>query len=170
MIIGITGKSGVGKTTLSKLFKGYTLINVDDIAHTVLERPDIHQAISAAFGEDIANADRKVLGDLVFSSRQKKSLLTNLIWDTMCDYIDTAINSNKNVIIDWILLPHTKYFRLCDVKILIKSDNDERVEHVLKRDNISKEYLDKRDSHSIAYDEFLFDYVIHNNYNLECLD
>ena len=170
MIIGITGKSGVGKTTLSKLFKGYTLISIDEIAHTVLERPDIHQAISDAFGEDVANADRKMLGDLVFSNRQKKSLLTNLIWDTMCKYIDMAIGNNENVIIDWILLPHTRYFRLCDVKILIKSDNDERVEHVLRRDNISKEYLDVRDRHSIAYDEFLFDYVIQNNYNLECSD
>lgn len=170
MIIGITGKSGVGKTTLSKLFKGYALISVDEIAHEVLRRPDIHQAISDAFGEDVANSDRKVLGDLVFSNRQKKSLLTNLIWETMCDYIDAIIHTNEDVVIDWILLPHTKYFRLCDVKILIKSDNDERVEHVLKRDNISKEYLDKRDSHSIAYDEFLFDYVIQNNYNLEFLD
>ena len=170
MIIGITGKSGVGKTTLSKLFKGYTLINVDDIAHTVLDRPDIHQAISAAFGEDVANSDRKVLGDIIFSNRQKISRLSNIIWDTMCEYIDMTINNNKDVIIDWILLPHTKYFRLCDVKILIKSDNDERVKRVLKRDNISKEYLGKRDSHSIAYDEFLFDYVIHNNYNLGFLD
>ena len=170
MIIGITGKSGVGKTTLSKLFKGYTLINVDEIAHEVIGRPDIHQAISAAFGEDVANADRKMLGDIIFSNRQKMSMLSNLIWDTMCDYIDSAIYNNEDVIIDWILLPHTKYFRLCDVKILIKSDDDERVEHVLKRDNISKAYLDLRDSHSISYDEFLFDYVIQNNYNLECLD
>ena len=170
MIIGITGKSGVGKTTLSELFKGYTLINVDDIAHTVLDRPDIHLAISSAFGEDVANSDRKVLGDIIFNNRQKMSMLSNLIWDTMCDYIDSAIYNNEDVIIDWILLPHTKYFRLCDVKILIKSDDDERVEHVLKRDNISKAYLDLRDSHSIAYDEFLFDYVIQNNYNLEFLD
>lgn len=170
MIIGITGKSGVGKTTLSKLFKGYTLINVDEIAHEVIGRSDIHLAISAAFGEDVANSDRKVLGDIIFSNRQKMSMLSNLIWDTMCDYIDSAIYNNEDVIIDWILLPHTKYFRLCDVKILIKSNDDERVEHVLKRDNISKAYLDTRDSHSIAYDEFLFDYVIQNNYNLEFLD
>lgn len=170
MIIGITGKSGVGKTTLANLFKGYKIISVDEIAHKVLERPDTHQAIVAAFGEDIANADRKVLGDVIFNNRQKMSTLTNLIWDTMCCYIDDIIHNNEDVIIDWILLPHTKYFHLCDVKILIKSDESERIDHVLKRDNISRAYLDIRDSHSIAYDEFLFDYVIQNNYNLEFLD
>lgn len=170
MIIGITGKSGVGKTTLSKLFKGYTLINVDEIAHEVLEHPDIHRAISDAFGEEVANADRKVLGDLIFNNRQKKSLLANIIWETMCRYIDTKIYAHEDVIIDWILLPHTHYFRKCDVKILVKSDEDERIDHVLERDNISRDYLNMRDSHSIAYDEFLFDYVITNNYNLEFLD
>jgi dephospho-CoA kinase len=170
MIIGITGKSGVGKTTLSKLFKGYTLINVDEIAHKVLERPNIHQSIATAFGEDVANADRKVLGDVIFNNRQKMNTLTNIIWDTVCCYIDDIIRDNEDVVIDWILLPHTKYFHLCDIKILVKSEEDERVGHVLARDNISKEYLNRRDSRSIAYDEFLFDYVVHNNYNLEFLD
>ena len=170
MIIGITGKSGVGKTTLANLFKGYKIISVDEIAHEVLEQPNIHQSIATAFGEDVANADRKVLGDVIFNNRQKMNTLTNIIWDTMCCYIDDIIRENEYVIIDWILLPHTKYFHLCDIKILVKSEEDERVGHVLARDNISKEYLNRRDSRSIAYDEFLFDYVVHNNYNLEFLD
>ena len=53
---------------------------------------------------------------------------------------------------------------MCDKKILIIADEDSRKEKVMLRDSISKEYLDKRDSASISYNEFDFDEIIKNTY------
>lgn len=160
MIIGITGKSGVGKTTYSKTFKGYYIINVDEIGHKVMEKADIKEKIKKTFNIDLNKVSRVALGDIVFNNRQKKKELNDIIWEDMKKEIDTIIKNNKNVVIEWILLPHSHYFSLCDKKILIKTEEQKRVQRVLKRDNISYEYLKARDNNSIEYNEKDFDEII----------
>ena len=172
MVIGITGKSGSGKSFLSSLIKTYgkdfNYINVDEIGHQVLDDPDIQKLHQSLFPEvHMSSIDRKDLANIVFACRheQKTKQLTDAMYEKMQVLIDKEIMKQSNCIIDWILLPHTKYFKVCDLKILIKPvSNDTRIEHVLKRDNISNSELRLRDSASITYDESEFDYVVTNNY------
>jgi dephospho-CoA kinase len=53
-------------------------------------------------------------------------------------------------------------FKELDFKILVTCDDDIRMERVIKRDGISKEYFLLRDKNSLSYDESLFDVCIDN--------
>lgn len=170
MIIGITGKSGVGKSTYAnKLAKenGFEVISFDEMSHRVMNLTKVQEKLIEIFGEEVIKdsvVDRKYLGDLIFTNRHLYKEMSDIVWKEMKVEIDYDLLTNKNVILDWILLPHSHYWNMCDKKILIVADEEQRKEKVMIRDNISKEYLEKRDSASISYDDIKFDEVIVNEY------
>lgn len=165
MIIGITGKSGSGKSTYAeKLSKenGYAVVHIDEIGHKVLESDYVKNRSVEIFG----TTDRKQIGDLIFTHRHLYKELSDLVWDDMKTEINKILNSHLNVILDWLLLPHTHYWKMCDKKILVVANEDDRVARVIARDNISAEYLNKRDAAGINYDDIEFDEIKENNYEI----
>lgn len=170
MIIGITGKSGVGKTTYADEIakeNNFHVVHIDKISHDIMDLAVIKSKLVDTFGDDVVKngtVDRKYLGDLIFTNRHMYEEMSCLIWNMMKQRIDYVLSTYDNVILDWILLPHSHYWKMCDKKILITADEEQRKEMVMKRDNISKEYLEKRDSASISYDDFIFDEIINNKY------
>ena len=176
MIIGICGKSGSGKSTLANQIvkltnnKGIHL-DIDKIGHKVLLLPDVINELTNSFRESIVkdnNIDRKKIGEMVFNSRNKMNKLSNITWKYMQIEIDNFLNSNKDkiIILDWILLPITKYFSMCDIKILLDIPYNIRKERAIKRDNITKESFDLREKASIDFNPNNFDYVLKEN-NIE---
>ena len=170
MIIGITCKSGVGKTTYAdKIAKenGFRVVHIDKISHGIMNLAAIKAKLVDIFGDEVikdGTVDRKYLGDLIFTNRHMCKEMSDLIWDMMKHRIDNILSTHENVVLDWILLPHSHYWKMCDKKILITANEAQRKEMVMKRDNISKEYLEKRDSASISYNDFVFDEIINNEY------
>lgn len=166
MIIGITGKSGCGKSTYSRKLgeeTGFYVVDIDKISHKILNLPELQDEFMGIFGNNIVKngiIDRQCLGDLIFENRHLYEDLTNIVWTRMKSEIDSIISEHKNVVLEWILLPHTHYWKLCDTKILVTCEDATRISRVLLRDNISKEYLSKRDSASIDYSDIIFDKVI----------
>lgn len=166
MLIGITGKSGSGKTTLAKWLAEYShfyVIDVDEIGHSILDRIDVRNKIKERFGVEVSSTDRKALGEVVFNNREKMKEYADMSFGLMCDVIDEIIATHNNVIIEWILLPNTKYFDKCDIKILCKRSYENRLKAVMERDNISIEYFETRENNSIEYNEDLFDKIIITN-------
>lgn len=166
MLIGITGKSGSGKTTLAKWLAEYShfeVIDVDEIGHSILDNEDVRKKIKEKFGVEVSSTDRKALGEIVFNNREKMKEYADMTFEIMCEKIDEIIIGHENVIIEWILLPQTKYFDLCDVKILCKRSYENRLKAVQERDHISTEYFETREKNSIEYNEDLFDKIIITN-------
>lgn len=99
--------------------------------------------------------------------------LSDLTWNYMQQQLDVILEQEQNIIIlEWILLPHSKYWKQCNTKILVTSDDLKRKNKVIERDHISEEYFTKRDSASIDYSSFSFDYVFCNDYkqeNMNCM-
>lgn len=169
MIYGVTGKSGSGKNRFSDLLcgnNGMKHIDIDTIGHRVLEIPEVVDAVRNTLGLDIitnGQIDRKHLGNIVFENREKHKQLSQIIWPRMKELIDEEIaRSNSNCVLNWILLPHTEYFKLCDVKILLLRDNTKRIASLKMRDGINDDDITRRDKASIAYNHDEFDYIVQN--------
>lgn len=177
-IIGITGKSGSGKSTFASMLSkkpDCTHIDIDKIGHEALFQPDILDTLCEQFGKEIlddnGNLDRKKIGNIVFTSSDKMKVLSNLTWNYMQMQLDKILAQKHDIIVlEWILLPHSKYWDKCNTKILVKSDDLQRKNKVLERDNISEEYFDKRDSASIDYSCINFDHIFNNDYKQETIN
>lgn len=168
MIVGFTGKSGVGKSTFAKKYAkehGYYYLDIDDVGHKVLDDLEVKRQVKEKFGIEVSSNNRKKLGELVFASRNNEmKKLADITWGKMKDLINQYIDfeGNHGIVLDWILLPHTHYFKMCDLKILVTAPEELRRERVMKRDNITDEELNLRDNASIEYNENDFDEIIYN--------
>ena len=86
--------------------------------------------------------------------------------------IDQIIENNpdKIILLDWLLLPKTKFFDKSDLKLWIEAPFIDRLDRAVKRSineqPITPEYFEKRDNAGIDYEEGEYDIVI-NNINKE---
>lgn len=169
MIIGITGRSGAGKSYLAEtLARSLDLIHIeiDKISHEVLSFDESKKFLLNEFGTEIFDnriLNRKLLGKIVFSNQEKLDKLNHFCQIEMEKKIDEIIaNSKKSIILDYALLCGLKQFDNCDIKILLKADLDTRYSRVKMRENISKEYFISRDNTLSDFEEKHFDYVFHH--------
>lgn len=177
MIICVAGKSGSGKSTFSRLLAkelNYKYIDVDCIGHKIYESPRVMTEIYNLFGADIngenGKFNRKKLGEIIFSERdsERVKIFNSLTWKEMKKILNNEVVENS--VIDWALLPKTEYWRKETLKIFIKSyDEKLRIKNLIKRDNITEEYLKLRDKASVECAESDCDFVFVNDYNFKSL-
>lgn len=99
-------------------------------------------------------------------------ILTQLTWDYMQKVLDERLEKeNKKVIIlDWALLPISKYWDKCNLKILVEADQEMRKRKVVERDHITEEYFLKRDQAGIDLSNYPYDYIFQNDYQKETME
>jgi len=178
-IIGITGSSGAGKSTVCDIIQekyDVCIINADQIAKDLSQKGSSYvEGIANIFGKTILTKDgelnRKKLADLIYHDDQKRRMLNgytfNHITKKIKEILETA--EKKIVVIDAPLLFEAELDKICDYKVAIISQKDLQVERICKRDGITKEVAEKRIS--IQQDNDFFrarcDYVIENNDRME---
>ena len=88
--IALTGSIATGKSTVAKFFTlfGFTVIDADRIAHEILEKQQ--ESIGQLFGKNLIvedKVDRKALGRIIFSDKQKRKKLEALLHPLIFDEI-----------------------------------------------------------------------------------
>ena len=171
MIIVLCGKSNAGKGYVSNLFEkldeNTIHLDIDKIAHKINEEDIVKKDLVNTFGENILTnekIDRKKLGSIVFNDEDEMKKLEEITWKHMEEEIDNYIlnNSDKNIILDYIMLHKTKYFNKDNLKILVDAPLSVRLKRALIRDGITKDKFLERESKTATYKDSDFDYVINN--------
>ncbi|MBP0979063.1 MAG: dephospho-CoA kinase [Oscillospiraceae bacterium] len=180
-IIGLTGPSGSGKTEvtkiISKLNPEILIINLDKISHDLLKNNlELKNKIIKNFSNkildnknNIINIDRKKLGEIVFSNKQKLDLLNNIIFSYIIKKVFDIISvyKNKIILLDAPTLIQSKLYKICNKIIVVTADKKIRLERIINRDKILLDQAIFRLDNQLPDKEYfkIADFVINNNTN-----
>ena len=104
MVIGITGSSGSGKTTVCEIIsKNYNskIIKADEIAKELSQKGKLYyEDIIKKFGIEIllenGEIDRKKLADIIYNDNSKREELNELTFKYVCEEIKKEIKAEQN--------------------------------------------------------------------------
>ncbi len=174
-VIGLTGQTGAGKTTVaSKLAgKGYAVVDADKLAREAVQNPEVLAMLCNEFGEDIIKngaLDRRELARRAFATPEGTAALNEIthpeITRLAVELIHKAEKTGaRAALIDAALLFDSCLTALCEKTVSVVADESIRLERIMKRDGISLEDAKLRINAqpSVEYYMEKADIVINNN-------
>ena len=170
MIIGITGGTGCGKTTLLECIrsKGGLVLDCDAIYHELLARDNqLLNAIGTRFPGTVENGTllRKKLGSIVFSDPGALNDLNTITHSAVKQEVIRRLASGpKLAAIDAIALFEGNLAQLCHVTVAITAPAEDRVRRLMLRDSIPEDYARSRIAaqHPESWFRERCDYVLEN--------
>ena len=183
IVLGITGKTASGKSTIGKYIKkqiGDTLfIDVDKVAKDIYcKNQNVRLELVECFGENVCSFDGavnyKLLAEKVFSSKKELARLNNLMFALIEQEIQKIIKANRDkrcIIIDAAILFGSNLYKLCDCIIWVKAGIERRNDFLkLKNKHFSDEDIHLRlEGQHIKIIKKLVNFEIYNNGSLEDL-
>ena len=174
-ILGITGGTGCGKTTALRTLEelGALIIDCDAVYHGLLvENKEMLAEIDSAFPGVVSGGvlDRKALGAVVFSDAEALARLNGITHKYVGLEIDRllenwAMSGGRLAAIDAIELFGGNLAGRCKATFAVLADRDKRIERIMARDGITREYAALRvDAQKPdSYFEEKCDYILKNN-------
>ncbi len=182
-VVGLTGQSGAGKTTVCKVFseKGFDIINADLIAHEVMEKgkpclKEVEECFGSGVITENGELDRKALAAIVFTDKTKLKQLNAIsypyiIFEILQKIKEYSRNGNKYVLLDAPTLFESRADDFCDLIISVTAPEATRISRISKRDDLPAERIKERFSsqHSERFFVNHSDFIIKNNKSVDVL-
>ena len=175
LVIGITGGTGCGKTTLLNLIadRGGLILDCDAIYHELLASDAaMLAAIEKRFPGVVENGglNRKKLGAIVFSDENALLDLNRITHAAVKQEVLRRLETApKLAAIDAIGLFEGGLSELCDVTVAVTAPEDARIQRRQLRDGISRDYAISRirAQHDESWFQEQCDHVLENSGKLD---
>lgn len=149
-VLGLTGISGSGKSSVAKRLKGLGafIIDSDQLGHRAYAPGGpAYQPVVEAFGTDILHKDgtinRKVLGSRVFGNKKQLKTLTDIMWPLIAklarEEMALAVAQGKRVcVIDAAVLLEAGWQDMVHEVWTVIIPETEAVRRIVERDGLSE--------------------------------
>ena len=172
--VGITGGIGSGKSTVCHIFSilGIPVFEADKVAKELQTTdPEIRAQLIDLFGPAVympnQTIDRKHLASIVFSDPSLLSQLNAIIHPAVRNafYEWCQKQQSPYVLLEAAILFESGFHKMMDKVIVVSTDQDQRIQRVMKRDGSTKEQVLQRIGNQWTDEQRnnLADFVIHNN-------
>lgn len=170
-IIGVTGGTGGGKTTVTKIMKslGAQICDADVVARAVVEPGSPALSEIAAEWNVVSGGvlDRKALAKIVFNDEAELHKLNGIVHKYVIEEIKSEIEKCREdvFVIDAIALFESGLADICDVTIAVIADQAIRCARIMARDNLTEQEAMMRINAQKSDDFYIenADFVIYNN-------
>lgn len=155
-ILGLTGSIATGKSTVAKLFlsAGIPVVDADLGARAVVlpgapGLADIIEHFGEAYLLSDGTLDRKRLGALIFSDREKRKELDVLLKERINDWIQAEkeryiSEGHKLIVLDIPLLYEGGYEDSCDAVMVVYVPEELQVQRLMSRNHLDADEAARR--------------------------
>lgn len=184
MVVGLTGRSGCGKSSVSAWLAGQGIpcIDADGISREILQPGSgCLPLLQNAFGSDIVDNSgalrRRLLADRAFATPEGTRALTEITHPEILARIRSRVAEAraagaKFCFVDGAVIVGTPFAGECDRLAVVTAPYEQSVARICRRDGISPEMARRRLDAQTPERTLLeaADYVIHNNGTLADLE
>lgn len=176
LTVGITGGIGSGKSTVCKVFRvlGVPVFQADLVARNLQnEDSRIKFQLTELFGSEIYDnglLNRRRLAEIIFNNKIQLEKVNNIIHPAVHREFEMwkqRHSQHPYILYEAAILFETGSYHSFDYIIMVMTDEKERIERVMRRDNVSEEAIRRRMLNQMADSQKrkLADFVIENNDN-----
>lgn len=153
IVLGVTGNIASGKSTVVSRLKEHGAHHIDsDVVYRDLVQPGMPllKRLAETFGDSViapdGSLDRKALGAIVFSDREKLKLLDRITHPAVIAESDrrVAAISRGVVVIDAVKLIESGHDAVCDKVWVVTIPEDLQVARLMKRNTLTEEEARRR--------------------------
>jgi dephospho-CoA kinase len=170
MIIGICGKVGSGKSFIGEHIAkqlGYKFVKLDFQVGQVVNIRFLKRLLQKRINHEIPKAHEHIqLFPLLKNLEKPFSRLEFFFFMYALDKkLKKIIRTEKDIVIDFVILQRLKSAKKIDKIFVVQSDNDKRIEKLGARDGLSKDQVIKIDNFIDKYCVYEGLPIINNDYN-----
>lgn len=184
MTIGLTGRSGCGKSSVSGFFRaqGCACIDADQVSREVLQpgSPCL-LPLKNTFGFDIVDKNgvlnRRLLANRAFATPEGTRKLTEITHPEILSRIRAAARQAQTegcalFFVDGAVILGTPFENECDRLVVVTAPYEQSIARICARDGISAEMARRRLDAQMPEEELCAaaDYLIHNDGSLADLE
>ncbi len=155
--VGLTGGLASGKSFAASEFErlGCAVLHADLLGHAILaEDPEVHDEVTAAFGEGILRADgaidRKALAGVVFASKDKLERLNAIVHPRVFERVEDFFRQTARrdpsavALVEAAIMVETGSYRRYDRVVLAACPREAQIDRFMQREGGTRDEAEAR--------------------------